>query len=111
MKRQDVYTLGLGGLQIFILFHTISILQAGAGISLMGENDFFGYITIALVVGLVSLSFSNLARLVSSIAKDELGAVNDIMYVGRMTLLLLLASVSLSLINAYALFAQYNYSA
>lgn len=108
MKRQDIYTLALGGLQILILLHTISVLQAGAGISLMGENDLFGYITIALVVSLFSLSFSNLSRLVASIAKDESEAMSDIARVGRMTLLLLLAGVTLSLINAYALYAQYN---
>jgi hypothetical protein len=108
MKRQDLYILGLGIFQVFLYLHVMSIINAGAGISLMGEKDGIGYLVTVLFLAMFLVLFNNMYTLVSAIGVAEESALQThVIRAARWSLVALLILTLLQFLQALSYLASY----
>jgi hypothetical protein len=105
MTSRDVYIVALGGLQLFFLLHGMYIINAGAGLTLVAESGFFGYLSMGFFTLLFGLVFANMASLAGAISETGLGAISR---TAKLSVAALVALVSLQLLNALSLYGQYQ---
>ncbi len=104
MNRFHPYLIVLGVFQMFLFLHYASIINAGAGISMMTQGGFDGYLSVALFAAGFGLIFYNLSSLGKVMAHE--GGETDMKELQRVfyrSVAALLTLLALQFIQAFIL--------
>ena len=105
MKRTDYYVFALAALQIFLFLHLSSLINAGAGVSMMTQGGLDAYVSIALFVAAYGIVFGNLARLAKAMMHtiDEASAMGEIFKTFRLSIVGFILLLAIQFIQAFLL--------
>ena len=105
MRRSDYYVFALAALQIFLFLHLSSLINAGAGVSMMTQGGLDAYVSIALFVAAYGIVFGNLARLAKAMMHtiDEASAMGEIFKTFRLSIVGFILLLAIQFIQAFLL--------